>query len=207
MNIVRKPFAYSFFNATAALIAANIFVFLLTSLFPRLVYYLGMSRSWLAGRWYWQPVTYLFVHSGWTHILFNMIALFFFGIPVERSVGSKEFLLFYFFCGIFDGILSAALYHFLGISVLLIGASGAVYALLFAYAVIFPRNVIYIWGILPVASPLLVFVYALIEIASQITGRGGIAHLTHLLGFALAWIYFPVRMGIHPLRVWKNAWR
>ncbi|MFW5629774.1 MAG: rhomboid family intramembrane serine protease, partial [Acetivibrio ethanolgignens] len=71
-------------------------------------------------------------------------------------------------------------YRLLGITVLLVGASGAVYALLFAYAVIFPRNIIYIWGIIPVAAPLLVFVYALIEITSQISGGSGIQELTRL---------------------------
>ena len=207
MNIIRKPFRYSFFNATSIIIALNFIFFFLTMIFPRLQVYLGMSYFGILLHYYWQPLTYLFVHSGWSHILFNMLALFFFGISVERAVGSKEFLLFYFLCGILDGIISTVLYRFLGITVLLVGASGAVYALLFAYAVIFPRNVIYIWGIIPVAAPLLVFVYALIEITSQISGGSGIAHLAHLAGFAVAWIYFVARMGIHPLKVWKDAWR
>lgn len=207
MNIIRKPFRHTFFNATSIIIALNLIVFFLTMIFPRLQIYLGMSYFGILLHYYWQPLTYLFVHSGWSHILFNMLALFFFGISVERAVGSKEFLLFYFLCGILDGIISTVLYRFLGITVLLVGASGAVYALLFAYAVIFPRNVIYIWGIIPVAAPLLVFVYALIEIISQISGGSGIAHLAHLAGFAVAWIYFIARMGIHPLKVWKDAWR
>ncbi len=207
MNIIRKPFRYSFFNATSIIIALNLIVFFLTMIFPRLQVYLGMSYFGILLHYYWQPLTYLFVHSGWSHLLFNMLALFFFGISVERAVGSKEFLLFYFLCGILDGIISTVLYRLLGITVLLVGASGAVYALLFAYAVIFPRNVIYIWGIIPVAAPLLVFVYALIEITSQISGGSGIAHLAHLAGFAVAWIYFFARMGIHPLKVWKDAWR
>lgn len=79
--------------------------------------------------------------------------------------------------------------------------------IVFFLTMIFPRNVIYIWGIIPVAAPLLVFVYALIEITSQISGGSGIAHLAHLAGFAVAWIYFVARMGIHPLKVWKDAWR
>ena len=207
MNIIRKPFRYSFYHAISIIIALNLIVFFLTMIFPRLQVYLGMSYFGILLHYYWQPLTYLFVHSGWSHILFNMLALFFFGISVERAVGSKEFLLFYFLCGILDGIISTVLYRLLGITVLLVGASGAVYALLFAYAVIFPRNVIYIWGIIPVAAPLLVFVSALTEITSQISGGSGIAHLAHLAGFAVAWIYFVARMGIHPLKVWKDAWR
>lgn len=100
MNIIRKPFRYSFFNATSIIIALNLIVFFLTMIFPRLQVYLGMSYFGILLHYYWQPLTYLFVHSGWSHILFNMLALFFFGISVERAVGSKEFLLF-FFCAEF----------------------------------------------------------------------------------------------------------
>lgn len=208
MSLIRKPFRYSFFHATFIIIALNMAVFFLTSIFPGLKLYMGISFAGLVlCHFYWQPVTYLFVHAGASHILFNMLALLFFGIQIERAVGSKEFLLFYFLCGILDGIISVVLYSFLGMQMLIIGASGAVYALLFAYAVIFPRNIIYIWGIIPVAAPLLVFIYALIEIISQIFGGLGIAHLTHLAGFAAAWIYFIARMGIHPLKIWKDAWR
>jgi membrane associated rhomboid family serine protease len=87
------------------------------------------------------------------------------------------------------------------------GASGAIYALLLAYAVIFPRSMIYIWGIIPVPSPLLVLIYGAISLFSQIMGGGGVAHLAHLMGFVLAWIYFLARMGINPVKVWKDAWK
>jgi membrane associated rhomboid family serine protease len=207
MKFLRKPFRYSFSNATFVLIAANLAVFFLTMLFPRLEIYLSLSLAGLVRRWFWQPVTYLFVHSGFSHILFNMIALFFFGFPVEKSLGTKEFLLFYFFCGILDGIFSVFLYFFLGTNVFLMGASGAIYALLLAYAVIFPRSMIYIWGIIPVPSPLLVLIYGAISLFSQIMGGGGVAHLAHLMGFVLAWIYFLARMGINPVKVWKDAWK
>lgn len=184
----------------------NVAVFLLLALFPHLsVYYLGMSYGGLRHHYYWQVVTYLFVHSGWSHIIFNMLALLFFGMAVERAMGSKEFLLFYFVCGILDGVITIVIYRLLRINALLMGASGAIYAVLFAYAVIFPRSRVYIWGILPVRAPVLVFGYAVIEILSQIFGSNiGVAHLAHLAGFALAWVYFVVRMGIHPIRVWRN---
>ncbi|MGN0729815.1 rhomboid family intramembrane serine protease [Treponema sp.] len=208
MNIIKKPFRYTFFNATFIIIGLNLGIFFLTMIFPQLFIYLGLSYPGLLCRFYWQPLTYFFVHDGLSHILFNMLALFFFGIPVERTLGSREFLLFYFLSGILVGLLSIALYRLIGYyRLFLVGASGAVYALLFAYAVIFPRNVIYIWGIIPVAAPLLVLIYAVIEIMSQISGGSGVAHLAHLSGLAVAWIYFIVRMGIHPLRVWKDAWR
>ena len=72
----------------------------------------------------------------------------------------------------------------------------------------FPRSVIYIWGLIPVPSPLLVIIYAVVELGSQIIGAGGnVSHMTHLFGFLAAWLYFVIRMGIHPLKIWKDSYR
>ena len=208
-NPLHTPFRYTFFNATLILIAVNTAVYFLTMTFPRLENYLGLSVvGCLYYHFWWQPVTYMFVHAGFTHILFNMIGLFCFGIMVEKAIGSKEFLLLYFFCGIFDGLISLALYYFFGQGVLLVGASGAIYSILLVYAVLYPRSIISIWGIIPVPAPLLVIIYAVIEIGSQFFDQGsGVAHLTHLTGFALAWLYLVVRMGLHPIKIWKDAYR
>lgn len=207
MNIIRKPFRYTFSNATLWLVALNLLVFFAELVVPRLQVYLGLSIAGIHYRYYWQFVTYMFVHGSWSHIIFNMFALFVFGMQVERSIGTKEFILFYILCGLLSGLLSEAAYWFLGWNVLLMGASGAIYALLLAYAVIFPRNILFVMGIVPVPAPLLVLIYAGIEVFSQIFAPGGVAHLAHLFGFAAAWLYFVIRMGIHPLRVWRNAWR
>lgn len=204
MNLLKKPFRYVFLNATMAIIFINIAALLLIQMMPRSSLYLGLSFAGLKCHYFWQPLTYLFVHGSWRHILFNMIALFFFGIPFEKAVGTKEFLLFYFVCGILDGLMCMAIYWFFGMNVLLIGASGAIYAVLLAYAVVFPRNVIYVWGIIPVQAPILVLVYAVIEFLSQFSGRGGISHVAHLSGLLLAWLYFVIRMGVHPLKVWRD---
>ncbi|MCQ2248503.1 MAG: rhomboid family intramembrane serine protease [Treponema sp.] len=207
MNIIRKPFRYTFSNATLWLVALNLLVFFAELVVPRLQVYLGLSMAGIHYRYYWQFVTYMFVHGSWSHIIFNMFALFVFGMQVERSIGTKEFILFYILCGLLSGLLSEAAYWFLGWNVLLMGASGAIYALLLAYAVIFPRNILFVMGIVPVPAPLLVLIYAGIEVFSQIFAPGGVAHLAHLFGFAAAWLYFVIRMGIHPLRVWHSAWR
>ena len=104
---------------------------------------------------WWQFFTYMFVHQGVSHIIFNMLALLFFGFSVEKAIGSKEFVLFYVVCGAIGGLLSFAVYYFTGsYNYFLMGASGSIYAVLFAYAVCFPRSVIYIWGIIPVPSPI-----------------------------------------------------
>lgn len=210
LKTIRRPFRYSFFNATFFIIGLNLLAFLLTNTVRGLGRYLALNVIAIHDyHMYWQFLTYMFVHGSFTHLLFNMLGLFFFGLAVERSIGSKEFLLVYFVAGILCGIISYCIYLFSGAYMtFLVGASGAIYAMLLAYAVIFPRSRIFIWGVLPVPAPILVAVYAGIELGSQLlTIRSGVAHMTHLAGFAVAWLYFVVRMGISPWKVWKDAYR
>lgn len=204
----QKPFTYKFFNATLYLVGINLLVFLATLRIPTLVYYLSLCPGLLVTKkWVWTIVSYMFVHGGVQHLVFNMLALFMFGIQLERAIGSREFLLFYFVCGIFSGLCSFGAYMLTGqYGVFLMGASGAIYALLLAYAVVFPHSRIFIWGIIPVSAPILVLVYAIIEICSEMTGKnGGTAHLAHLFGFLGAFLYFIIRMKINPFKVWKNS--
>ena len=208
MNIIRKPFKYRQFNATFIIIAVNAVFYLMTMRFPVLKAYLGLSvYGTIKFHYWWQLVTYMFIHGSFTHILFNMLGLFFFGTMVERFLGSGEFLLIYFLCGILDGAISLAVYFLTGqYYVNLIGASGALYSILLVYSVIFPRSVISIWGVIPVPAPILIIAYAVIEFVSQFFGSDNVAHLTHLTGFAIAWLYLVVRMGIHPVKEWKKAY-
>jgi len=200
-NIIKKPFAYSYSNFALFIIAINFLVFLLTNFRPQYLYYFSMRPINIINvQAYWQFVTYMFTHANLTHILFNMLGLFFFGFPIERKMGSKEFLLFYFFCGIGAGIFSFFFYVTTGnYGVFLLGASGAVYAVLLAYAVFFPDSVIYIMGIIPLKSTWVVILYAAIEIFSQLGGRhSSVAHFTHLAGFVFAYLYIWIRLGINP---------
>lgn len=206
--MIGKPFKYSYFHATLCLIIINIIIYLLTRIEPTFCAYLGMNPILVIKyKMFWQFITYMFVHQNMSHIFCNMLGLLFFGVSLEKSIGSKEFLLFYFFCGILSGVLSFAVYFFTGtFRVSLIGASGALYAVLFAYAVFFPRSIIYIWGIIPVPAPILVFIYALIELGSQFIGvRASVAHMTHLFGFLAAYLYIQIRMGINPFKIWKKT--
>lgn len=203
----QKPFSYKFFNATLYLIGINILVFFVTFRFPNLQIYLSLCPGLVIYyKMFWQFITYMFIHGGVQHLFFNMFALFVFGIQLERALGSKEFLLFYFVCGIFSGLCSFGTYWFTGNPrVMLMGASGAIYAVLLAFAVVFPRSIIRIWGIIPVPAPILVLVYALIEIFSEVFGSSsGVAHLAHLFGFLGALLYFPIRMKINPFKIWSN---
>jgi len=150
----------------------------------------------------------MFVHSprGITHILFNMLALFVFGRQVEHQMGSREFLLYYFTAGTLAGIFSFFVYTLSGnYWVFLMGASGAMYAVQLAFAVFFPRSIIYIWGILPLRAPVMVLGFTGLSILFMVTGAGGnVAHITHLAGFGFGWLYFIVRFGINPLQAMRR---
>jgi membrane associated rhomboid family serine protease len=150
----------------------------------------------------WTFVTYMFLHGDLRHILFNMLGLFIFGMHVEKQMGSREFLLFYFLTGTLAGIFSFIVYYMTGnFIVALIGASGALYAVMLAYAVFFPDSIIYIWGILPLRAPVMVLGFTALELFFSVRGgRGNVAHLTHLAGFGFGWFYFLIRFGMNPWR-------
>ncbi len=203
MNSIRRPFRYSYDNAVLILIGINLLVFLGQNLFPRATAYLAMSPLAVLERgMVWQFATYMFAHGGISHVLFNMLGLFFFGAQVERHMGTKEFLLFYGATGIMAGVFSFFIYWLTGsYYVFLLGASGAIFAVQMAYATFFPNSIIYIWGILPLRAPVLVLGYTAIELFSSIfRQRSGVAHLTHLAGFGFAWLYFLIRFGANPWR-------
>lgn len=203
-KLARRPFSSTYYNASLWLIGANILVFLLNYLVPNTRVPLAMVPALIIGaNAYWEFVTYMFVHASVMHILFNMIGLFFFGPPVERRMGSSEFLLFYFIAGIGSGVVSFIIYVLSGAyGVILLGASGAIFGVLLAYATFFPDSTIYVFGLIPVRAPLLVAIYALIELVSQIFSfNGGVAHLTHLAGLVIAYCYLFVRTGVNPIRI------
>ena len=205
----RRPFSYKYFHVTIYLILINFIVFFLCNFVQNLVFYLAMNVSLVVYQhMWWQFVTYMFAHQGFKHIFLNMLGLFFFGVGVEKAIGSKEFLLFYFTTGILSAVLTFILYYFTGsYRIFLLGASGAVYAVLFAYAVLYPRSMIFIWGIIPIPAPILVLIYTVIEIVSGIFSTSNIAHYTHLFGFLVAFLYFIIRMGVNPFKIWKDNYR
>lgn len=207
LSMARKPFHYEFWNAALILIGVNLGVFLLTYMHPEFTRYLPLNFLRITqGGMFWQFFTYQFVHDGFSHLFSNMLGLAFFGIAVERRIGSKEFLLFYLLSGTLCGFFSFLVYFATGAwYVSLMGASGAVFAVLLAYAALYPDSTIFIWGIVPVPAPLLVIGYAGYEVFNLLTGTNqGIAHGTHLIGFAVAWAYFLVRFAINPVKVWSR---
>lgn len=199
--IWRRPLPYTAGNVTFILIGINLVVFFFSMVAQDLLTYLAMNPVLVLQRGYfWQPFTYMFAHSGISHLMFNMLGLFFFGTQVEREVGSYEFLLYYLLTGFLAGLFSLAVYWFTGAYyVFLLGSSGAVFAILLAFATYYPNAKIFIFGILPVRASILVVAYTAIELFSQMTGgRGNVAHLTHLAGFGFGYAYFLTRLAMNP---------
>ncbi len=133
----------------------------------------------------WQLVTYMFMHANFQHIFFNMLALWMFGMEVENLWGSRKFLIFYFACGIGAGLANLFVAPlFTEVTGPTIGASGGVYGVLVAFAMLFPNRMIFIFPLpLPVKAKYLVSFYILIEIWSGFGSSGGsIAHMAHLGG-------------------------
>jgi membrane associated rhomboid family serine protease len=204
-SILRRPLRYRYYNATIILIVACILVFLFgyVDRSRRLVYlYLIPDYVLQAGAW-WQVLTYMFVHGSWSHIFFNMLALFLFGIQLEKRMGSTEFLLYYFVTGIGAGIATVFINSATGQGMIpVVGASGAIFALLLAFAAFFPDARIFIFGILPIRAPVAVAAYAGIEIVSQFTNfQSGVAHLTHLAGLGFGYLYLVVRYDMNPIAI------
>ena len=119
------------------------------------------------------------------------------------------FLLFYLLSGTLAGLFSLLVYWATGAyQVWLVGASGAVFAVLLAYATYYPRSTILIFGIIPVKAPVLIIGYAAIEIFSMFSrNRGNVAHLTHLAGFGVAFLYLLIRLRINPVREFLDSRR
>ena len=165
---------------------------------------LGLVPSKLINSLYlWQPVTYMFLHGGIWHIFFNMFVLWMFGSELERTWGSKEFLKLYFIAGIGAGLFNV-LFSFLNPgswNIPVIGASGAIYGVLVAYAMLFPNRLVYIWFLIPIKVKYLVIFLVAVEFFSTYR-PDGVAHFAHLGGALIGFLYlkFNVRWR---LRRWS----
>ena len=135
----------------------------------------------------WQLVSYMFLHGGLWHILFNMFALWMFGTELERIWGTRRFLKYYFFTGIGAGILTVLLTPNSPIPT--IGASGAIYGILLAYAYHFPQRRIFLYFLFPIPARVFVVIIGLLAFLNSMGPAGGIAHIAHLGGLVFGWIY------------------
>jgi membrane associated rhomboid family serine protease len=206
-NLLNRKFKYTYSNATLYLIGINVFIFLVTNFVWRNgIYYLSMIPTFVLNGYVYQVFTYMFVHSSFSHIFFNMLSLFIFGQALEKRLGTREFLLYYLLVGTLSGIFSFISYYIAGENAILLGASGAIYGILLLFAVFFPFAKVYIFGLLPIRAPLLIVLFFVIELFSEASGfNGGVAHLTHLAGLVFGYIYCLIRMKINPFDVWKRT--
>lgn len=168
------------------LLFANIIVFLLQMTFPFMTGWLALVPVALPVH-PWTILTYMFAHSTGrlTHILFNMLALYIFGPRVELRLGGTRFIRMYLIAGITGGLLSLLFTPYASI----VGASGAVFGVQLAFAKFFPRDKIYIWGVIPIEARVLVVIMTVITLYGGLSGGGGVAHFAHLGGYLGAWLY------------------
>ena len=188
-------YGYGLPKAVKYLLIANAAVFAIQVMIPSLLpsHLLGLVPADVNNHFaVWQFVTYMFLHAGFTHIGFNMFALWMFGAELEYSWGTRDFLKFYFACGIGGGIL-VWLTSMMGFSPYLgttIGASGAIFGLLVAYGLMWPDRIILLFGILPMKALQFVIIFGAIDLFQGLTGTGGnIAVFAHVGGGLTGFIY------------------
>jgi membrane associated rhomboid family serine protease len=132
----------------------------------------------------WRLVSYLFMHGDPLHLLFNMLALWMFGVDLEHLWGSRRFIVFYFIGGIGAALFSALMW-----TSPILGASGAVLAVLTAYAYYFPNRTVLMFFVFPVPVRIAVAIIGLMSLLFSLSSAGGIAHITHLGGIVVALAY------------------
>jgi membrane associated rhomboid family serine protease len=152
----------------------------------------------LAENW-WTAFTYMFLHAGLWHLVMNMYTLWLFGPRLEHVWGPRSFALFYVWCG-----LGGAVFHaLLGGLAPMVGASAAIFGVMLAYAMHWPRDEIYLFAVIPMRVATLVVLLALINLVLGYTsGSGGVAYFAHLGGFAFGFLYLkkPQHVSIDQLR-------
>lgn len=185
------------------LIIANVAVFGLQVLLPGLAGLFVFAPSEVLTR-PWTILTYMFLHGGFSHLFFNMLGLFFFGGRVEQRLGGRDFAWLYVASGVAGAVLSMVLAPRAAI----IGASGGVFGVSLAFAMFWPRERIYIWGVVPVEAWLLVAINTGLSIFSGFGGTGsGVAHFAHLGGYLGAWVYLTLRARFSPARRFQRQVR
>lgn len=182
--------------AIKAIMIANGLVFIVTFFQPILGLQLGLAPKFLIENYaVWELVTYMFVHAGPMHLVFNMLMLYFMGVELERMWGSKYFTKFYFACGIGAGVTQVLLGLLPGAIgtqfyyTSTVGASGAIFGVLLAFALYFPTRPILMFFLFPIPAKYFVMIIIAIEFLFFSGGGGGVAHSAHLGGAVTGYLY------------------
>jgi membrane associated rhomboid family serine protease len=172
------------------IIIANIAMFLISFVYPPILTFLGLvPKLAIEQQWLWQPVTYMFLHGSLFHILFNMLGIWMFGVELERLWGTKFFIRYFAVTGVGAGltVIVAGLLPFEATAstynAITIGASGALYGLLMAFAIYYPDRPILMFLLFPIPAKYFVMIIGAIAFlsASQNTGVSNSAHLGGLV--------------------------
>jgi membrane associated rhomboid family serine protease len=176
------------------IIILNVGVFLLTQIYPPLIGIFGLSPQLvIERRWMWQPFTYMFLHGDVVHILLNMLGIWMFGVQLERRWGTRFFLQFYAVTGLGAAatVIVVGLLPFAATAVtyeaVTIGASGALYGLLMAFAIYYPEQPILMMMLFPVPAKYFVIIIGAIAFLSGPGGR--VSNAAHLGGLLFGYLY------------------
>ena len=179
-------------QAIKTLIGINVGAFVLSLIVPALTVRLGLMPAMVLREYaLWQPLTYMFLHGGIGHLLFNMLALYMFGPECERLLGSRRFLSYYVVC-----VVGAALAQTFVTAVIYpspyptVGASGGIFGLLLLFGMAYPRRqLMLLFPPIPMPAWLFVTLYGLLELYMGVFGSDqGVAHFAHLGGMAAGYL-------------------
>lgn len=192
------------------LLIINFAIFLLVNLVPALgdpIYEYGAVYPKTLGfsLQLWRVITYQFLHGGLTHLVFNLIVLYFMGPFVERAWGSRAFLKYYLICGGAGGIVYTALVllHVLPVGVM-VGASGGIYGLMAAMVIMYPRMKVLLWGIIPMTMYWLVILAVIFSFLNIAIGKNVGGEAAHMTGLAMGFAYVLYRPKMTQLRMSRN---
>ena len=184
-------------TAVKHLLIINIIMFLGSLALVRVGGYQGVVITNLLALWpvgspmfrIWQPLTYMFMHAGFDHLLGNMFALWMFGYLLENIWGTRRFLIYYILCGIGAGLLNMLVMHMTGSVSPIVGASGSIYGILLAFGMMFPNELIFLYFLVPIKAKWFVIGYAALELFLGVFSTGdGVAHFAHLGGMLVGLI-------------------
>ena len=178
------------------IIWANVAVFVARIIYPRLAEFLGLiPEAVIEHRWIWQPVTYMFVHEGFTHILFNMLGIWMFGVELERKWGTQFFLRYYAITGVGAAITTLSFRCFRSRSRRRhtdrtpSAPPARSTGILLAFALYYPERPILMFMLFPVPAKYFVMIIGAISFLSATGGAPHVAHAAHLGGMAFGYLY------------------
>jgi membrane associated rhomboid family serine protease len=197
------------------LLIINFVVFIVAHLIPDLgesIYIYGSvwPKSLSNAIQIWRVISYQFLHADVMHLIFNLLVLYFMGPFVERTWGSKAFLKFYLICGAAGGIVYTvlALANVLPVGPM-VGASGAIYGIMAALAVMYPQMKILLWGIIPMTMVRLVILLVIVSLITIAFGSNVGGEAAHLSGLAMGFLYVKYKPWVTQRRMErkKGAWQ